>query len=39
MKRLVFDLDRTLTHGSDGDYIKDELDLNMIEKLREYKVQ
>lgn len=39
MKRLVFDLDGTLTLGSNGDYSKDEPDLDMIEKLREYKSQ
>ena len=39
MKRLVFDLDGTLTKGSNGDYIEDKPDLDMIEKLREYKSQ
>ena len=39
MKRLVFDLDGTLTVGSSGDYSKDVPDLEVIAKLREYKAQ
>jgi len=39
MKRLVFDLDGTLTVGSCGDYSKDKPDWEVIAKLREYKAQ
>ena len=39
MKRLVIDLDGTLTLGSNGDYSKDRPDADMIKKLREFKSQ
>ena len=37
MKRLVFDLDGTLTLGSNGDYSSDRPDMDVIKKLRDYK--
>jgi len=39
MKRLVFDLDGTLTLGSNGDYSSDRPDMDVIKKLRDFKSQ
>lgn len=39
MKRLVFDLDGTLTHGSNGNYSEDKPNFEVVKKLREYKSQ
>lgn len=37
MKRLIFDLDGTLTNGCDGDYEFATPNLDVIEKLKDYK--
>ena len=37
MKRLIFDLDGTLTQGHDGEYLLAQPNVEVIEKLKEYK--